>query len=68
METHDDVVAQAVFKQLLSSARLLNIFEMTQLRSAYSGSTQYHQLSDSLRRKLRDLGLAAISASANRRP
>lgn len=63
MPSYDDLIAQAVFKQLLSSARMLNLFEMAQLKSAYGGSTNFDQLSEGLRRKLRDLGLAAVSAS-----
>lgn len=65
MPTKDDVIAQAVFHQLLQSARLLNLFEMAQLKSAYGGTSNFAQLSDSLRRKLRDIGLAAVSAAAN---
>lgn len=65
MPTKDEAVAQAVFQQLLASAKTLNLVEMALLKSAYGGYVQFHQLNESLRRKMRDIGLAAVSAAAN---
>ncbi|MGK2953690.1 MAG: hypothetical protein ACSLEZ_15075 [Thiobacillus sp.] len=65
MSTRDDVIAQAVFQQLLQSAKTLNLVEMALLKSAYGGYVQFHQLNESLRRKMRDIGLAAVTAAVN---
>lgn len=66
MNPFDDQVARAVFTQLLRSARDLTFFEMAQLKGAYSGTTSYDQLSDALKRKFRDLGAAALTASGRK--
>lgn len=64
LSVFDDTVARAVFARMVEVVATLNILEMAQLKSAYSGNTSFDQLSESLKRKFRDIGIAAVSANA----
>lgn len=55
----DAQLAEAVYMALLRACRQLNFFELSQLRAAYNGATHFNQLSDSVQRKLADIGYAA---------
>lgn len=56
MEPDDTQLAKTVFDTLLSEAGKLNLFEFMQLNAAYRGQTQFHQLSDSVKRHLTNAG------------
>ena len=62
MTPEDSKLGEAVFRALLAAIRRLDFHQLAELRGAYNGTTRYEQLSDNCKRKLVDIGLAAVNA------